>query len=79
MATTEMSRTIRDDHNRGRRLGRVGKRSALILLALIVLAVVAIVASTQLTARDARSPQADRHTVAQNDVISQAGISLGTA
>ena len=61
MATAEMSRTIRDDdHRRGRRFSRFGKRSGLILLALIVLAVVAVVASTQLTARDARSPQAGR-------------------
>ena len=58
MATTEMSRTIRDDHHRGRRLGRAGQRLALILLALIALAGVAVAASTQLTARDAHSPQA---------------------
>src|SRR5260370_41475032 len=57
MATTEMSRTIRDDHHRGRRLGRAGQRSALILLALIALAGVAVAACTQLTARDAHSPQ----------------------
>jgi hypothetical protein len=60
MAAAEMSTTTRHDYHRGPRLGRAGKRSALILLAVLVLAVVAIVAATRLTARDARPPVAGR-------------------